>query len=148
MSVRVEVSRNGNVLETLKSKVNSVMVPMLIESSAEYAKRQMQSHCPVKTGALRDSIQIDLNGSGDEARIQPALEYGVYMEKGTVPHVILPRRARVLHWVNDAGQDCFASKVQHPGTAPRNFVMKAAVEVSVEVVRLWKVTFESVVVSQ
>lgn len=40
-----------------------------------------------------------------------------YTDEGTVPHVIVPRSARVLRW-DDGGGPVFARRVNHPGNAP------------------------------
>jgi hypothetical protein len=43
-----------------------------------------------------------------------------YTVDGTVPHTIVPRSARVLHWSDD-GAEHFARRVNHPGTPPSNW---------------------------
>lgn len=44
-----------------------------------------------------------------------------YLEHGTVPHEIRPRRKRFLRFVSRDGNVVFARKVQHPGTRPYHF---------------------------
>jgi len=50
-----------------------------------------------------------------------ATPYGalmIFLEFGTATHIIEPKVARVLRWVNSAGQTIFAMYVHHPGTPP------------------------------
>lgn len=69
-----------------------------------------------------------------------ARSYAVYIDRGTRPHVISPRRASVLAWAADAsgrratgatrkgyqGAMVFARQVHHPGTKPRPFMLPGA----------------------
>ncbi|QNT94957.1 hypothetical protein HEP81_04685 [Streptomyces griseofuscus] len=48
----------------------------------------------------------------------------LYVLEGTRPHVIRPRRAKVLRFEVD-GRPVFASVVHHPGTRPNNFLGRA-----------------------
>lgn len=48
-----------------------------------------------------------------------------YITEGTRPHVILPRRRRVLAWKDGSGSWVFARKVRHPGTKRNRFHSRA-----------------------
>ena len=57
-----------------------------------------------------------------------------YVDEGTKPHVIVPRKAKVLrfnpHGGNGAsGGAVFTKRVNHPGTAPRDYTGKALKQV-------------------
>lgn len=74
-----------------------------------------QSIAPVgKTGRYQASFFFERTGSlsltfGNNAPHAPFVEYD------TAPHIIIPRNAKALHWVDDA-EDVFAKWVMHPGT--------------------------------
>lgn len=70
----------------------------------------------VRTGRLRSSIRY--RRKGDAVIIGTDVEYAEIHEFGgvTSPHVIRPRRARVLSWVGADGKRRFATKVNHPGS--------------------------------
>lgn len=54
---------------------------------------------------------------------------------GTQPHVIVPRKGRVLRFVVN-GQVVYARRVQHPGTDPNPYLIDAAVAEGLRVTRL------------
>jgi hypothetical protein len=142
LSVRIEVSRSGNVLATLAGKVEGSIIRDLVSDVGAYAEQNMKNGCPVKTGALKNSIQSFMVGDR-EVRVQPALEYGVYVERGSVAHVIRVRNKKALHWV-EGGRDRFAVEVQHPSVAPTNFIRKAADETGADVAYLFGLAFKNV----
>lgn len=51
-----------------------------------------------------------------------------FIQQGTRPHTIAPRRARMLrfYWPK-AGSVVFARRVQHPGTKPNQFYQRALI---------------------
>lgn len=78
----------------------------------------------VRSGAMRRAISpLAPSGGGGEYTAGLAVdtssaphflahEFGVR----TSPHTILPRRARVLSWIDAAGGRAFARRVNHPGS--------------------------------
>ncbi len=82
--------------------------------------------CPVgKTKKLRDGLTVDVGPAGITGRSnQP---YAEYVIKGTRPHDIVPRRAKVLAFEGSDGGTVFAKRVRHPGTPPNNFAHDALV---------------------
>lgn len=99
----------------------------LIGSYATAAARQASRIAPVRTGRLRQSIRAralrELRWS-----VEAAVNYAGFIEFGTRPHLILPRRARVLRFFV-AGEEAFALRAMHPGTAPRPFIRPAVEDV-------------------
>lgn len=101
------------------------------------AIHEAQARVPRKTGALQRSI-----GPGKltdtTAEVVARTSYAVYVEKGTRPHVIVPKRARVLAWGGErrlsgrlrsgASPTNFAAKVNHPGTKPKPYLEPGAKE--------------------
>jgi HK97 gp10 family phage protein len=75
------------------------------------------------TGALRKSITERV---GDlEGDVSANTKYARYVECGTDPHEITPRRKQALRFVQN-GRVVFASRVMHPGTKARPFMGTAA----------------------
>ncbi len=87
---------------------------------------------PVRTGRLRASIRAEeprifsLRGS---VKVGSDLEYAGFVNDGTRPHIIRPRRAQVLRFTV-GGRTVFAKVVHHPGTRPRPFLDRALREVA------------------
>jgi len=80
-----------------------------------------------RTGELTGSIEGYLDAAaspqGGEAvgYLNAKKRYASFVEAGTAPHVIVPSRARVLRWEDDAGVH-FARRVQHPGNPQLPFM--------------------------
>lgn len=89
---------------------------------------------PVRTGRLRSSIRADpprifsLRGS---VTVGSDLEYAAFVNDGTAPHVIRPRRAQVLRF-NVGGRVVYARVVNHPGTRGTKFLDKALQQVAAQ----------------
>lgn len=85
-----------------------------------------RTRAPVgKTGKLRRGLTVDV-GPGS-VTLNSDQEYTRWVVKGTKPHVILPRRARVLAFEGSGGEMVFTKRAMHPGTAPNNFAHDALV---------------------
>lgn len=78
----------------------------------------LKRRCPVDQGALRNSIRYGVTSSGI---VISMLDYALYVEFGTAPHIIRPVNAKALHW-KAGGKDVFAQEVRHPGTRPNPFI--------------------------
>lgn len=83
---------------------------------------------PRKTGCLEASILKRLLPGGgilvisDTSPCSPDHKsYSLFVHEGTAPHVITPKKAKVLSFVID-GERVFTMEVNHPGTAPRRFL--------------------------
>jgi len=89
-------------------------------TAATYAKlsRLYKSH----TYNLRNSIRTRV--SPGKAQVSANARYASWVENGTRPHEILPRRKKVLRFVQH-GEVRFAKRVFHPGTKPRPFMQEA-----------------------
>lgn len=110
-----------------------------LDTTAE-AKRLV----PRKTGNLGRSIAPG-EFTGSAAFVRARAAYAAYVEKGTRPHVIVPRNARALRFPASGvsttlggrvrtgevarlgtGAYVFAMKVNHPGTKPKPFLEPGA----------------------
>lgn len=77
-------------------------------------------------GNLRQSIGYKPNGlSGFLVYVNSS--YGLYVDQGTRPHVIVPKRSKFLAFQKN-GEWVFAKRVQHPGTRPTHFFTDAVTE--------------------
>ncbi len=74
-----------------------------------------------RTGKLRDSTRVEDGKDDYSANVVARRRYASYIENGTPPHEIRPKRARALRFVMN-GSVVFARSVQHPGTKPRPFM--------------------------
>lgn len=77
--------------------------------------------CPVDTGRLKDSLDAEVHdkvlrvGSRD-------VNYCLYVEYGTAPHVITPKNKKALYW---PGARHPVARVNHPGTNAQPFLRPA-----------------------
>ena len=91
---------------------------------------EMRERAPVRTGRLRDSIRVARIGRF--RLVGPTVPYAPYVEFGTRPHVIRPRRARALRFEVE-GRTVFAMYVRHPGFRGRFFVRRSVEAVMREI---------------
>lgn len=73
--------------------------------------------CPVDTGRLKNSIKVIATNEGI---LIGMVEYGKFIEFGTVPHIIKPKDKKALHWGGKDGP--IVKQVKHPGTRPNPFI--------------------------
>lgn len=75
---------------------------------------------------LADTIKAHVNKSvfGLRVSFDSAADYLPFVLLGTKPHIIVPRRAKVLAF-SVGGQMVFAKRVSHPGTKPNRFDKRA-----------------------
>lgn len=133
MSVEVdgtkELMRRLNAIKDTRDLLAEIQLDAVAE-----AKRKV----PRKTGNLGRSI-----GPGGLTKrvaiVHARANYAAHVEFGTRPHVIKPRRARVLAWpqagsarlsgrVRVGGSLNFARLVNHPGTRAQPYLIPGAIE--------------------
>jgi len=91
----------------------------------------LKGHAPVGkgpgAGAFRDSIRGSrhVDATGAVLTFTSNVPHAKFVIGGTRPHLIRPRHARALYWVDPSGRDRFARLVHHPGTRPNRFVEHA-----------------------
>ncbi len=73
---------------------------------------------PVDTGHLRNSIKVTSDGMTLTISM---VNYGIYVEFGTPPHLIKPKDKQALKF-KAGGKEVFAKIVRHPGTRPNPFI--------------------------
>jgi hypothetical protein len=79
---------------------------------------------PVRTGNLRRTIHLD-SASATEAVTVASAKYASAVEFGTGPHIIRPKRRKVLRF-KTGGSVIFARFVNHPGTRAQPFMVPGA----------------------
>ena len=71
---------------------------------------------PKKTGNYANTWRIREVGPNRISIAPDNEKLALFLEYGTAPHDIEPRFKSVLHWVDESGEDRFATIVHHPGT--------------------------------
>ena len=90
-----------------------------------------QQSSPIDTGRLRGqhvATPIVKTRTSVTAGVENRADYAMHVHEGTRPHVIKPRRARVLAWFAGGGTSGpirFAKRVNHPGTKGRPWLATA-----------------------
>lgn len=84
----------------------------------------------VQTSQYHNGFRFDLmhGGRGVFLRVANNSKVAAFVEFGTRPHIIVPRKAMVLSWAGDAGQQVFARMVRHPGTRAYRVLERAVRE--------------------
>ena len=110
--------------------------PDLMRKLALASIREQKILVPRKTGNLGRSIRLGAV-TPTRAETVATANYAAYVERGTRPHVIVPKRAKALRWAaggnarlsgrpRTGGQVRFAKRVRHPGTKARPFMIPGA----------------------
>lgn len=101
------------------------MLGLALEAGSAPLVNRAKQLCPYKTGNLRRSIHFGGLIVGPDFAQGDAgsnLEYAAAQENGAT---IVPKTARMLHWVTDSGEDVFAKSVTIP---PHPYLRPAAAE--------------------
>ncbi len=105
-----------NVVVRMKKKLEDVIsrekLAKFLEESAKFVFAEVRERAPVRTGKLRGSIAL-IKVHDLHYVVGSPLEYAVYVERGTRPHIIRPKRARALRFVV-GGETVFAARVVQP----------------------------------
>ena len=88
------------------------------------AKRIATQEGLVDTGRYRSSIgwRLGRDAVGLYAECGSSVPYAIHLERGTQPHIILPRQKKALWWKGAAHP---VRIVHHPGTRPYNVLRRA-----------------------
>lgn len=101
------------------------MMGVALTAGAQPLVNRAKELAPYRTGNLRRSIAFGdlVVGPGfAEGRAGTNLEYAAAQEYGAT---IVPKHARILHWVAESGEDVFARSVTIP---PHPYMRPAAAE--------------------
>ena len=124
--IRVEWENIDTWLHRLTPQRATRFLEVLALELGEEGAAAMRENTPVRTGRLRETAHY-VRGPGYVDIIEGGREapYAVYVDQGTRPHVILPRRASALRFETAEGV-VFARRVKHPGTVPAHIVRRTA----------------------
>jgi HK97 gp10 family phage protein len=117
-----DVSRLADALKQA-SQESGVTTQQVLVQSANHILAEMEARVPVKTGRLRTSLSIRVDT--DKVTIGPDTPYAGYVEFGTKPHQIRPKKPGGVLMFTMGGQKVFARSVQHPGTRAQPYVRPA-----------------------
>jgi HK97 gp10 family phage protein len=95
---------------------------VLIES-ANFLLAEMEARVLVDSGDLRRSLAVRVEG--DKVTVGPDTPYASYVEFGTQPHEIRPKKADGVLVFQAGGRTVYAKVVKHPGTKAQPFVRPA-----------------------
>ncbi|MFD3535242.1 HK97 gp10 family phage protein [Streptomyces sp. NPDC058664] len=105
-------------------------------NEGEIAARQVVARAkvlaPVDTGRLRASIRVErrsILGLRQRWTVGSDVEYAPWVNDGTRPHIIRPRRGKALKF-KMGGRTVYAAVVHHPGTRARPFLDRALADVA------------------
>ena len=108
----------------------------LVDRAVRQTLAQAKINTPVDTGQLRNSHKaqpVRIQGSKITATIEASgsaqQEYALAVHEGSRPHVIRPRRKKVLSWKGPEGR-VFASEVHHPGAKARPWLLSSTRQVA------------------
>lgn len=119
----VEFEINDGQLQSLVRKEQTRLVIKAQRATLNAAK----VGSPVDTGFMRNSHAagpIAVSGDTVRADITVTAKYAMAVHEGSRPHVIRPRRAKVLAWKGGGGT-IFARSVNHPGAKKRPWLLNA-----------------------
>lgn len=127
----------AEALKKLETSMISAVRQALGQSAALAAQLARTSNrFKDRSGALRASIQrVSKSDWHQQVRAGgPGARHALFVEGGTVPHAIVPRRRQFLRF-EQGGRIRFAKRVWHPGTKAARFMQTArdAGEVSMAV---------------
>lgn len=94
-----------------------------LEWAGEQVQKRMQQYAPVRTGFLRDHIQV-IKAPG-RVRVGPVgVDYDAAVEYGTKPHIIRAKPGKTLAFRMN-GTMIFVKSVKHPGTKAQPYIRPA-----------------------
>jgi HK97 gp10 family phage protein len=100
----------------MKKKLEDIIsrekLSKFLEESAKFVFAEVRERAPVRTGRLRESIAL-VKVNDLYYVVGSPLEYAVFVEKGTRPHIIKPKRARALRF-EVGSETVFAARVVQP----------------------------------
>ena len=132
LSITIEKTDFGTITRRLEDAIRN-----LIERTTDLAEEEMKRRAPVRKGRLRGSIRKRVDLVNLEAEVGLGVEYAIFVELGTRPHIIRPIRAQALRF-EVGGEIVFAKLVRHPGTRPQPFVRETAEAVERRIPGLWR----------
>jgi len=120
MKIKLDTKDYEIKFRVLRSAVRN-FAPRLILKGTETVAEIMRGIVPVDTGALRDSIQTDIQPLRGEVSTNTG--YGLFVDQDTAEHEIRAKAGKSLRFVID-GQVFFRKKVVIPARRGAKFVQQ------------------------
>jgi len=132
----VELEGVELVLDTLV-KTPAKIMKRFWQLSATFAEKELLKNVRPhsKTGRLERNAYVDVEDNGIELGIRNQgmmvdskfgrVNSSFFVEKGTKPHIIKPKKKKSLRWVGGSGF-VFAKEVHHPGYKGDPFLRNSA----------------------
>lgn len=164
--------------EKLKAALDKLLktadknIPIVLMQAGQVGVSHCKIECPVDTGRLRASIgNPTKKGIFETTRkgvaFGTAVDYAFDVEFGTKPHIIKPKKKKVLRWPIPVGQEikftekgikrgkklyiskktgklikkkqyAFAKFVKHPGTKGQHFMLKGVQKAVPDIIKVLK----------
>ncbi|MCS6302373.1 MAG: HK97 gp10 family phage protein [Nitrospira sp.] len=130
-ALNIKIGVTGPFLQKLQAVMQQIRPAMvgglktlLLDAAARTTKRASGDVLKVRTGHLRRTIgppHVQETATGATGELSVRAKYAPFLEYGTRPYRIRPRRAKALRFINRFGKVQFAGAVNHPGLRPRPF---------------------------
>lgn len=88
-----------------------------------------------RTGTYRRSIRSQVK-AGNRVEVHATAPYAIYLERGTAPHIIVPRRPGGYLRFTVGSKVIYTRLVHHPGTRPYNIIRDGAARAGRKLTRL------------
>lgn len=108
------------------SKAFDAIMERALNQSLTAVTNMAKQNAPYKSGNLRRSITNEPLGKL-RGIVTANTPYAKYVEVGTAPHTIVPKRAKVLAF-KSGGSMVFTKKVNHPGFSGRFYMKRTTVQ--------------------
>lgn len=95
---------------------------------------ELKRRAPRVTGALADSIRLEVNPTGSKLNIVVRVPYAEPVIKGAKPHDIYGAPL-VFNWAKRGGMKVFVLHVNHPGNKPNDQWIQDAVQEAIRITR-------------
>lgn len=117
-----DIHKLAEALRKSGRNANATTQQTLIEA-ANFLLTEMEIRVPVDSGDLRRSLSVRVESG--RVLVGPTAPYAGYVEFGTAPHEIRPKKQGGVLVFTAGGQKVYARVVKHPGTKPQPFVQPA-----------------------
>lgn len=142
MSIRFDI----DFAKIERHKLTLAFLQRFAGEALKQAQALTQQRISGGTGAYERGFRVELiPGSPPQVRLENNAKHAIYIEEGTVPHVIKPKDAKSLRWWSpqpatpalakkgkkpstrklSGSEPVFAQKVNHPGTEAQHILRDA-----------------------
>jgi hypothetical protein len=115
-SVRLDTGALNRLLHGRTGDVGRVMAGFASLATTE-VRKVADERVQTRTGAYKRGIGSTLT-SANRVEVRATAPHSIFLERGTRPHLIVPRREGGFLRFEVDGRVIFARSVNHPGTRP------------------------------